>query len=130
MRFIPVDPSEINNFRESHRGRVSYPLLKTFLETNMMVAQIDRTGMQQSLQSLSSCLTSYIRNHELPVKLFTRQGQIYLARLDMDDDGNVNPNWKEERDREALALEEGEPTPITSDEVEVRFQEEKDKVSK
>ena len=130
MQLIPVDPSEIPNFRESHRGRVSYPLLKTFLESNMYLAMIDRTGMQQSLQSLSSCLTSYIRSHDLPVKLFTRMGQIYLARLDMDEAGNVDPNWKETRDREKLALEAAEATPITADEVAIRFAEEKDKVAK
>lgn len=130
MQLVEVDPNEIPNFRESHRGRVSYPLLKTFLESGMMMAQIDRTGMQQTLQSLSSCLNAYIKSHNLPVKLFTRMGQIYLARLDLNEDGSVNENWKEDHDLEKQALAKGEPTPIGPMEVKVRFAEEKDKVTK
>lgn len=91
VKFIDVDPDSIPNFRESHRGRVSYPILKSFLETGKVLVQLDRTGIQQSLQSLNSSLNAYIRNHNLPVKLFTRQGEIYLARTDTDDEGNATP---------------------------------------
>lgn len=85
VQFLEVDPEDVPNFRESHRGRVSYPILKSFLETGMPLAQLDRTGIQQSLQSLSSSLGAYIRNHGLPLKLFMRRGEIYLARLDIDE---------------------------------------------
>ena len=91
VKFVPVDPDEIPNFRESHRGRVSYPILKSFLETGITVAKLDRTGIQQSLQSLNSSLGAYIRNHELPVKIFNRMGEIYLMRLDTDETGNAQP---------------------------------------
>ena len=86
VQFIQVSPEDIDvlNFRESHRGRVSYPILKSFLETGMELAQLDRTGMQQSLQSLTSALGSYIRSHELPIKLFMRRGEIFFARTDID----------------------------------------------
>lgn len=87
VKFIEVDPKEIPNVRESHRGRVSYPILKSFLETNKPLVQLDRTGIQQSLQGLTSCLNSYIRNHDLPIKMFTRKGEIYLMRTDLDDNG-------------------------------------------
>jgi hypothetical protein len=92
VKFIEVDPDSVDglNVREAHRGRVSYPILKAFLETGMKVGQIDRTGIQQSLVSLSSSLGAYIRNHELPLKLFQRGGEIFLARLDIDNAGNVN----------------------------------------
>lgn len=91
VKFIDVDPDEIPNFRESHRGRVSYPILKSFLETGKVLVRLDRTGIQQSLQSLNSSLGAYIRNHNLPIKLFTRQGEIYLARTDTAEDGSVQP---------------------------------------
>lgn len=122
MKFEPVAPEDIPNFRESHRGRVSYPIVKSFLETNIVVAKLDRTGMQNSMQSLSSCLTSYIRNHDLPIKLFTRQGQLYLMRTDLNEDGS--PKIEEE-------VEDTRPvTPINDEEVEQRFQEELGKVTK
>ena len=51
----------------------------------MSLAQLDRTGIQQSLQSLNSSLGAYIRSHGLPIKLFTRRGEVYLARTDLDE---------------------------------------------
>ncbi len=123
VKFIDVDPEEIKNIKPGHRGRVSYPILKSFLETNKYVVQLDRTGMQQSFQGLYSCLSSYIRNHEMPVKIFTRARQIYLMRLDLDEEGNEIPNWHE-------AQIQGEIDAITVETVETKFQEEKDKVTK
>jgi hypothetical protein len=127
MKLVPVDPKDIPNFRESHRGRVSYPILKTFLETNEPLVKLDRTGMQQSFQALYSSLTAYIRSHNLPVKLFSRQGDLYLARTDMDDDGNLIENWQEKADPEANA---GPATPITSVEVAERFEAERNQTAK
>lgn len=85
MQLVPVDPKDFPDFREGRRGRVSYPLLKTFLETGEPLVMLDRTGMQQSLQSLTSSLGAYIRGHNLPIKMLTRGGQIYLARTDIDE---------------------------------------------
>lgn len=79
--------------------------------------------MQQSFQGLYSALTSYVRNHEMPIKIFTRQRQIYLMRLDMDDQGNEIPNWRE-------AQIQGEIEAITEQTVKRKFDEEKDKATK
>lgn len=89
VKFIPVAPEDVPNLREGRRGRVSYPILKSFLETNVPLAQLDRTGMVQSAQSLNMCLNQYIRNHDLPIEMFTRSGEIYLARTDVDEEGNI-----------------------------------------
>jgi antitoxin component of RelBE/YafQ-DinJ toxin-antitoxin module len=89
VRFIPIAPEDVPNLREGRRGRVSYPILKSFLESNMPLAQLDRTGMAQGLQALSMTLNQYIRNHDLPIEMFTRSGEIYLARTDVDEDGNI-----------------------------------------
>ena len=126
MKFNAVDPDEIPSMREGRRGRVSYPILKSFMETGIVCAQLDRTGMQQSFQSLYSSLSAYIRSHELPIKLFSRGGQIYLLRLDLNPDGSSNPEWREE----LAGLERADSVPITAGEVAQRFQEEKDKVTK
>lgn len=136
VKFIDVDPNDIPMNREGRRGRVSYPILKSFMETGKLMAMLDRTGMQQSFQSLYSCLNSYIRNHKLPVKLFSRQGQLYLMRLDVDDDGNFIEGWtpemEEERATEGRAGVDrnAEPLALDAEEVARRFKEEKDAVTK
>lgn len=139
VKFIDVDPDKIPNFRESHRGRVSYPILKSFLETGKTLVQLDRTGVQQSLQSLNSSLNAYVRNHNLPIKLFTRQGELYLARTDSDDEGNVQPaniaDFDRLRDPIGVApkdlLDDIENIPSVDDEeVEARFGVEKNQVTK
>lgn len=132
VKFIEVDPDEIPNFKEGHRGRVSYPLLKSFLETGLTVAMLDRTGMQQSLQSLNSSLNAYIRNHSLPIKLFTRRGEIYLMRLDLDGEGkpllDVNEALEGKFNEADHNREEREASaePITPDAVEKRWQSAQD----
>jgi hypothetical protein len=124
VKFKEVDPTDIPNIRDSRRGRVSYPILKSFLETGMVAAQLDRTGMQQSLQSLNSSLTNYIKSHSLPIKIINRRGEIYLIRTDLDDYGNPIP------DVEVKLETEKEIKFVTDDEVAMRFQEEKDQTTK
>ena len=97
VKFIEVPPKEVQNLKFSRRGRVSYPILKGFLETGMYVAKLDTTGIQKSPQSLYTSMGSYIRNHGLPIKLFRRQGDIYLMRFDIDKDGNSIEDWEETR---------------------------------
>lgn len=126
VKFERVEPEEIDNLRTSHRGRVSYPILKGFLETGYFLSRLDRTGMQQNYQALYSSLTAYIRNHDMPIKIFSRKGEMYLMRLDIDEEGNVIENWMEVRDVDTNA----KPTPITKEEVARRYEEEKDKTTK
>jgi hypothetical protein len=124
VKFIEVDPEDVPNVRESRRGRVSYPILKSFMETGKPLVQLDRTGMQQGLQALTSSLGAYIRNHEMPIKLFQRNGQLYLLRLDLNDDGTPNPDWNRKPD-------DGADAPfVDEDEVDARFEQEKDLTTK
>jgi len=129
VQFIEVDVNEISEGKEGHRGRVSYPILKGFLETGHVAAKLDRTGMQQSFQALYSSLNAYIRNHELPIKMFSRSGDIILVRLDLNADGTENPDWKEEM-AAARAERAAEAPLITDSEVKVRFDEEKGQTTK
>lgn len=126
VKFIEIDPNEVSDATWTHRGRVSYPILKGFLETSYFVVMLDRTGMQQSLQALQSSLRAYTINHKLPIKVFTRKGEIYLMRLDVDKDGNEIPDWKDKKG----PLSGTEPVKITTQEVAARFDEEKDKTTK
>lgn len=124
VRFVDVDPNEIDNIRQGRRGRVSYPILKGFLETGKYLVQLDTTGMQQSHQSLTSSLNSYIRNHRLPIKLFQRRGRIYLMRLDIDEDGEQINDWELQQYEQHQIARSAEP--LTPDLVEEQFEKAKD----
>lgn len=127
VKFLEVDPNEVENIRFSRRGRVSYPILKGFLETGMFVAKLDLTGMQQSKLALSSSLTAYIRSHNLPIKMFQRGGAFYLMRLDIDADGNQVENWAENQLEGHIQQKAVE---IDSEEISSRFQSEKSQTTK
>jgi hypothetical protein len=123
VKFVKVDPKEVGDAVWTHRGRVSYPILKGFLETNHFMAMIDRTGMQQSLQSLNSSLRAYIISHKMAIKLFSRKGELYLMRLDVDEDGNQIEDWNKKVYAEGAK-------PLNASEVATRFEEEKDQTTK
>jgi len=118
VKFIDIDPDEIPNLRATHRGRVSYPILKAFLESGKVLAQLDRTGIQQSLQTLNSALGAYIRNHDMPIRLFQRRGQLFLVRTDTDEKGNLVENM------------DAKAAPPIEDELDARFEEEKNQTTK
>lgn len=124
VKFLDVDPNEIEDIKQTTRGRVSYPLLKTFLETGKYIVQVDRTGMQQSLQGLMMGLRGYIANHHLPIKCFSRKGVLYLMRLDIDANGNPDPSWN----AEASTTDDAQP--IDAQEIARRFAIERHKAAK
>jgi len=132
VTFTAVDPATLETNRLGRRGRVSYPLIKSFLEANIKLAKLDLDGLDKNPQYLRSVLTSYIKNHDLPIKLFSVQGDMHLMRLDIDNDGKAIPDWKSTQTTEGAAghLEHLEPKPIDDSEVEERFVQEKDKSTK
>ncbi len=133
VKFIEIDPSNIPTHREGRRGRVSYPLLKSFLESHFKCAKLDLTGFNKNPTYLRSVLYAYIGTHKLPIKIFSATGDLYLMRLDMDDDGNVDPDWSvEEKGTEGSAgdLRDVTPVPLTQAVVDERFKQEKDETLK
>lgn len=96
--FTPVKPEELPNFREAHRGRVSFPILKSFMESGHPIAKLNRAGMGRSAGGLKALLQWYARGHKLPIKFVTRQGELYLIRKDFDEEGKPIPDWKPEDD--------------------------------
>jgi hypothetical protein len=123
-----IDLNEIPNFREGHRGRVSYPLLKSFLESGLPIGKLDRQGIQQTLLTLNSCLNAYIQSHNLPIKIFQRGGEIFAARTDLDPQGKPNPLYNQIQNiprqgklQPASPEDIAAAPPITDDEVDTRF---------
>lgn len=134
VTFVQVDPSKLSTERLGRRGRVSYPLIKGFLEMNIKMAKLDTTGLTKNPNYLRSVLYSYIKSHKLPIKIFSLQGDMHFMRLDMDNNGVVDPNWKYEADQASegskALLRNEEAVPITADEVARRFSSEKGQITK
>jgi len=111
--FTQVDPEAIDNMREGTRGRVSYPIIKSFMETGFFVAEVHLDGGRKPAMMLV-ILKSYCINHDMPVKAVVRKGKLFLMRLDIDAEGNEVPNWMEKAfPMEALDAEVTDGPPIT-----------------
>ena len=133
VTFIPVDPSSIADDRLGRRGRISYPLLKSFMEANIKCAKIDMTGLQKNQQYLRSVLSAYVKSHNLPITLFAAQGDLHMMRLDLDNQNNKIPDWEEQmQTTEGAAghLQHVEAKPLNATEVTNRFATEKNKAAK
>lgn len=127
VKFIEVNPEDIENVRETHRGRVSYPIIKGFLETEKFLVEVDTTGVQQKPTLLNLLLRTYVRNHGLPVKVFMRTGKIYLMRLDITQKGEPT-GWDPMNGLPSNNA--SNPVEITADEVAKRYEEEKGQTTK
>jgi hypothetical protein len=128
VKFLEVSPDEIENFQAGRRGRISYPILKGFLETGMFISKLDLTGVTQSKMSLAASFSTYINGHNLPIKMFQRSGNIYLMRLDIDKDGNEIADWAEDRLSKHVQdnQERGASAEINSEEITKQYPGAKD----
>ena len=98
FKFVDLDPKEIRHIQRSRSGRLSYPILKAFLESGKWAVEFDPTPTGKTVNSLGSSLSSYAKSHDLPIKAFQRDGKLYLLRLDIDDEGNPIPDWQDDID--------------------------------
>lgn len=126
VKFIDINPADIDTARSGRRGRVSYPIIKAFMERNVKVSKIDPASHDKNPQYLRSVLTSYIRTHNMPIKLFSANGDLHLMRLDLDNNGNKIERWQEEHTTEGAMGHERdlEPQPLTPNTVKERFEQE------
>lgn len=109
-KFIKKDLEELDNMRYSRRGRVSYPILKGFMETGYQLAEVQQEGSKRKPFSLAMLLRAYIERHNLPIKTLMRGGKLFLMRLDIDDKGNPIEDWQQklidERNDTAAKIED------------------------
>ena len=90
VNLVPVDPSTLGTSkRDGRRGRVSYPIIKMFMELNKIACAIDPASTDKNPQYLRSVLTAYVASHKLPIKIFSSNGILHLMRIDTDEDGNI-----------------------------------------
>jgi len=117
VQFIKRTPDEVDNTRLGVKGRVSYPIIKGFMETGYFLAEVDLTAEKRKPQTMYALITSYVKTHELPVKPLMRSSKLYLMRLDIDQEGSKVENWKESIG-DNNAAEDGPP--ITKEEIRKR----------
>lgn len=132
VKFVDIEPKDIDTTRSGRRGRVSYPIIKAFMERNRKVCKLDLTGMNKNPTYLRSVLHAYINSHDLPVKVFSADGDIHLMRLDLDNDNNPIPWSPDMKTTEGNAGAEKDlpATPIDGKEVKKRFRKEKGQTTK
>lgn len=93
VKFVPVDPREVQAIKAGHRGRLSAQMLEEFMEADMWIAEIPQSEIEGKTSSLVAALGTYAKNHDIPVKAFLRRNRAFLLRLDIDDQGNPT-GWK------------------------------------
>ena len=134
VKLVEVNVADIPTERLGRRGRVSYPLIKSFMESNMRCAKLDLTGFAKNPAYLRSVLGSYINTHKLPIKLFAANGDLHMLRLDLDAKG-AQIEWTPDEEggptdgNPGLKRDE-EPIMLDSIEIERRFETEKHKTTK
>lgn len=91
VKLIDVDPKQV----ELPTGGVSAPIVKAFMQRQKKVCQIDLEELGKDISRVRPVLQTYIKSHELPIKVFARNGNLYLMRLDLDEKNKVIP-WSPE----------------------------------
>ena len=82
VKFIDIDPKDIDTERLGRRGRVSYPIIKAFMERNTKLSKLDLAGLDRNPSYLRSVLGAYINTHNLPIRIFSAAGELHLMRLE------------------------------------------------
>ena len=59
VKFIDIDPKDVDTTRLGRRGRISYPILKAFMERNSKISKLDCSGLTQNRTYLRSVLSAY-----------------------------------------------------------------------
>jgi hypothetical protein len=131
VKFVDIDPKDIDTARAGRRGRVSYPILKAFMERQTKVSKLDLTGLNKNPAYLRSVLQAYVTTHKMPIKVFSANGELHLMRLDLDND-HKPIDWSPD----IRATEGGgdeinmDAVPLDDDEVDKRFEDEKSESTK
>lgn len=132
VKFVDIDPKDIDTQRLGRRGRVSYPIVKAFMERNVKLSKLDLAGLDKNPAYLRSVLGSYIKTHDMPIRIFSAGGELHMMRLDLNNDNEPIP-WEVGMETTEGAEGAGRdltPTPITRDTVKARGKAEKGTTTK
>jgi len=79
------------------RGRISYPIIKMFMESGLDVARIEPSE-GQTITSLMASLKHYIQAHNMPLEVLKRRNSVYL-RHKQDLEKTAKPLGEAIKDR-------------------------------
>lgn len=84
MDFLKEVDKDVLQSMKGKRGRVSYPIIRHFLESGLQVAEVQVEKIyDKSLHSLYMALKSYLQSHpDYPVTVVIRKGKLFLVRVD------------------------------------------------
>jgi len=98
VKFERVKEDEVVATQRKMQGKVSYPLLKAFIEANMHMAKVSSEELAKEFKrkpgNLAMTLRQYARKHEMPVDVVVRNNTLYFIRLDIDKEGQKIEDWK------------------------------------
>jgi len=119
VEFVAVDPKDIGAVEQTRKGRISWPILKMFIESGIYIAKIDRNTVKDcrnpTASHLNMLLRSYLSRHpEVPIKIMMMEKEIYLKRLDIDKDGKPVDGWQKQQEKGII----GEPKDLSDDIIE------------
>lgn len=113
MRFVPVTRDELPvSGRPTSR---SASLFKEFLEsdTEIMEIELDPEAGDKTPESVRSSLDNYVTRHDLPIKVFTRAGRLFIEQSD------TKPSERPKRPRKAKGEAESNGEVTDAADVEV-----------
>ena len=96
MEFADISEEEKRQVHKQSKSCKSEILLNSFLEADVEIALVTLSEQEKKLKpnSVRSTIQNYISKHGYPVRVFSRQGNIYLENLNLkesdptDDDPN------------------------------------------
>lgn len=62
-------------------GGVSAGMVKDFLESGNDIVAVEPEDGDKSIASIRSTLGNFVKRHDVPVKVFTRGGSLYLEKV-------------------------------------------------
>lgn len=80
MEFTPVTEADIPK-RSRGAGGASATLVDNFIASGVSDAVVNLDA-DKKVESVRATLGNYVKRHELPVKVYTVSGQLYLKRGD------------------------------------------------
>lgn len=132
VKFIDIDPKDIDTTRLGRRGRVSYPIIKAFMERQSKVSKLDLSDLDKNPAYVRSVLSAYVKSHDMPIQIFSAGGDLHMMRLDLDNDNKPIP-WtpgSETTEGASGAEEDVKAEPINAAEVKRRSRKEKGQSTK
>ena len=82
----PVD--ELPTITREAMATVSAPVIDEFMESGHKIVKVTREQNEKGeivkAQSTKASLKRYVETRELPIKVFVREGDVYLQRQDLN----------------------------------------------